>query len=253
MRVVVVTGAARGIGARIAEEFRDRGDSVIGLDISPPPNPLDNVSYIDIDLTESAVVADVFSSLGPVDVLVNNAGIQRVGLVGRQPVDEYLQVISANLNSAYFTSREVLATMPDGGSIIFISSVVASLALPGRAAYSAAKAGLLGLTRVMAVELAPRRIRVNAICPGFIHTALTQQGIDDGSVNIDWLVERVPLGRLGEIEEIARVAVFLAGDSASYITGQALIVDGGWSVQGISHAPDWLSWESPTTGPSDGR
>jgi NAD(P)-dependent dehydrogenase (short-subunit alcohol dehydrogenase family) len=181
-----------------------------------------------------------------VDVLVNNAGIQRVGLTGQQPVDEWLEVIATNLTGSYLCAREVLTRMPDGGAIVFISSVVASLALPGRGAYSAAKAGILGLTRVMGMELAPRRIRVNAICPGFIRTALTQQGIDDGSVVLDWLVERIPFDRLGEPAEIAEAAKFLASDAASYITGQALVVDGGWTAQGINHTPDWLSWKTET-------
>ena len=253
MRSVVITGAARGIGAKMAEAFRDNGDRVISVDIADPKDPLSDISYLTVDITDPAAVASLFASIGPVDVLVNNAGIQRVGLVGRQPVDEWLHVIATNLNGSYFCAREALKQMPAGGAIVFISSVVASLALPGRAAYSAAKAGLLGLTRVMGVELAPRRIRVNAICPGFIRTPLVQQGVDDGSVELDWLVERIPFERLGEAEEIAKAAMFLAGDAASFITGQALVVDGGWSAQGINHVPDWLSWKSlAATEPANG-
>jgi NAD(P)-dependent dehydrogenase (short-subunit alcohol dehydrogenase family) len=244
MRSVVITGAARGIGEKMAETFRDGGDRVIVLDIAQPKTPLREVEYLKVDITDPNTVATAFASISPVDVLINSAGIQRVGLTGQQPVDEWLDVISTNLSGSYICAREALARMPDGGTIVFISSVVATLALPGRGAYSAAKAGLLGLTRAMAVELAPRRIRVNAICPGFIRTALTQQGIDDGSVVLEWLEERIPLSRLGQPEEVARTAEFLASDAASYITGQALVVDGGWTAQGINHAPDWLTWKA---------
>jgi NAD(P)-dependent dehydrogenase (short-subunit alcohol dehydrogenase family) len=137
--------------------------------------------------------------------------------------------------------------MSRGSAIVSIASVAALLALPGRGAYCAAKAALLSLTRVMAVELADRGIRANAVCPGFTRTALIQQGLDDGSLSTDWMLERVPFGRLAEVDEIVQAVRFLASDSASFITGQSLVVDGGWSVQGISSAPSWLQGR-PTEG-----
>jgi NAD(P)-dependent dehydrogenase (short-subunit alcohol dehydrogenase family) len=100
---------------------------------------------------------------------------------------------------------------------------------------------MLGLTREMAVELAPAGIRVNAVAPGFTRTGLVEQAIKDGSLNEQWMLERVPMGRLAQPDEIARVVRFLASDDASYITGQCLIVDGGWTVQGIGAAPDWIA------------
>ncbi|MFL5913201.1 MAG: SDR family NAD(P)-dependent oxidoreductase [Gaiellaceae bacterium] len=245
-RVVVVTGAARGIGASIAEAFQGGGDQVVGFDLVAPESPLPGVEYVRADVSDPEQVASAFSALERVDVLVNNAGIQRVGLVGQQPVEEWLAVIGTNLNGAYFCSREAVGRMPDGGSIVSVASAVAIVALPGRGAYAASKAGLLGLTRVMGVELAGRGIRVNAICPGFVRAPLVQQGIDDGSVNLDWLMERVPLSRLCEPAEVAKAARFLSSEEASFITGQAIVVDGGWTVQGINHAPEWLAWALPT-------
>jgi NAD(P)-dependent dehydrogenase (short-subunit alcohol dehydrogenase family) len=239
-RTVVVTGAARGIGAAIAAAFAGEGDSVVALDVGEPAEPIDGVRHVRTDVSDPKSVASAFEELERVDVLVNNAGIQRVGLVGSQPVEEWLAVIGTNLNGAYFCSAEAVRRMPSGGAIVSIASTAAFVALPGRGAYSAAKAGLLGLTRTLGVELAARGIRANAVCPGFTRTAFVQQGIDDGSLDLDWMMQRVPMGRMAEAPEIAEAVLFMASDRSRYTTGQALVVDGGWTVQGISEAPQWL-------------
>ena len=132
-----------------------------------------------------------------------------------------------------------------GGAIVSIASTAAFVGLPGRGAYCAAKAGILGLTRALATEVATARIRVNAVAPGFTRTRFIEQGLADGSLQEDWMVNRVPMHRLARTEEIAEAVRFLAGDEASYMTGQAMVVDGGWTVQGIPDAPDWLQ-----TGPA---
>lgn len=127
--------------------------------------------------------------------------------------------------------------MGAGGSIVSISSTVGPcVGLPGRGAYSAAKAGLLGLTRTWGVELAPRGIRANAVCPGWTRSPLLQGAIDAGTVSLERMLRRIPAGRLGEVEDIAPAVHFLASDAATYITGQAIVLDGGWSIQGIDAA-----------------
>jgi NAD(P)-dependent dehydrogenase (short-subunit alcohol dehydrogenase family) len=240
-RVVVVTGAANGIGAAVAASFASAGDEVVGFDLAEPEQPHAGVRYERVNVSDPDAVAAGFAGLARVDVLVNNAGIQRVGLVGRQPLQEWQAVIATNLNGPYYCGAEAVRRMPEGGAIVSIASTAAFVGMPGRAAYSTAKAGILGMTRVMAVELAPRRVKVNAVCPGFTRTAFVQQGIDDGSLDLDWMMQRVPYRRMAEPEEIADAVAFLAGERASYVTGQALVVDGGWTVQGINEAPDWLA------------
>ena len=236
-RVVVVTGGGRGIGEEICRWFLRNGDEVIVLDVSAPAAGLPGVRYEEVDISHAAAVRQVFTRVPRVDVLINNAGIQRVGLVGEQPIQSWLEVIGVNLNGAYFCCDQAVKRMGDGGSIVFIASVAGMIGLPGRAAYSAAKAGLISLTRVLSVELAPRRIRVNAVSPGFTRTALVQQGLDDGSLELGRMVARVPLARLAEAGEIAEAVGFLSDERSSYITGQSLVVDGGWSVQGL-HSPE---------------
>lgn len=246
-KIVVVTGAARGIGDAIVQAFLEDGASVVVLDLLSPPAPRPDVRYLQADVSDPQSVEGAFHDIaereGHVDVLVNNAGIQRVGLVGRLPYEDWAAVIGTNLSGAFLCSSAAVPLMPRqrGSSIVHIASTAAQVGLPGRGPYSAAKAGLLALTRVMAVELATAGIRVNAVGPGFTRTGLVDQAIRDGSLNEGWMLERVPMGRLAEPREIAQVVRFLASDEASYLTGQCVFVDGGWTAQGIGEAPTWLT------------
>jgi NAD(P)-dependent dehydrogenase (short-subunit alcohol dehydrogenase family) len=240
-RTVVVTGGAQGIGEKIATTFAADGCATVVLDLKAPEQPAAGIRYVEADISDPQSVATAFADLERVDVLVNNAGIARSGLVGRQPVEDFVSVIQTNLIGAFLCASQAVPKMPEGGSVISIASTAALLGLPGRGAYSAAKAGLLGLTRVWGVELAPRGIRANAVCPGWIRTPLAEQALADGSLQLDWMMRRVPAKRLAETEEIANVVRFLAGEEASFITGQAIVADGGWTVQGIDESPDWLS------------
>jgi NAD(P)-dependent dehydrogenase (short-subunit alcohol dehydrogenase family) len=241
-RVVVVTGAARGIGDAIVGAFREAGDDVVSLDLVECEEPRDGCRYVRCDITDPESVGAAFEPLDRVDVLVNNAGIQRLGLIGELEYEHWQAVVGTHLNGSFICNSQAVPRMraQGSGAIVHVASTAAFLGLPGRGPYSAAKAGLGALTRVMAVELAPLGIRVNAVAPGFTRTQLVQQAIDDGSLQEDWMLARVPMGRLARPEEIARVVRFLASDEASYITGQVVVADGGWTIQGIGEAPTWL-------------
>jgi NAD(P)-dependent dehydrogenase (short-subunit alcohol dehydrogenase family) len=252
-RVAVVTGAARGIGEAIAERLIADGAKVFSLDKTAAAEPRAGVVYLEADVADPASVASAFKAVdaqaGQIDILVSNAGIQRVGLVGKLSFADWSAVVATHLNGFFLCASEAVPRMAargEGGAIVSIASTAAFVGLPGRGAYCAAKAGILGLTRALALEVASAGIRVNAVAPGFTRTKLIDQGLADGSLEEDWMVARVPMKRLAATREIADVVRYLAGDEASYVTGQTIIADGGWTVQGIPHAPSWL--QTPAEG-----
>jgi 3-oxoacyl-[acyl-carrier protein] reductase len=246
-RSVVVTGGARGIGDAIIGAFREIGDEVVSLDVIEPEEARDGVRYLEADVSDWDAVAGRLAGLERIDVLVNNAGIQRLGLTGELGPDDWRRVLDVHLTGAFVCTSAAVPKMASGGAIVSIASAAAFVGLPGRGAYSAAKAALVGWTRVLAVELAPRGIRANAVAPGFTRTGLVDQALRDGSLQEAWMLARVPLGRLADPAEIARVVRFLASDDASYVTGHTLAADGGWTAQGIGSAPGWLAPEPPST------
>jgi NAD(P)-dependent dehydrogenase (short-subunit alcohol dehydrogenase family) len=241
-RVVVVTGGARGIGDAIVAAFLEEGAEAVSLDLAECAEPRPGCRYLGCDITDPASVHDAFQQVERVDVLVNNAGIQRVGLIGELSYEHWQAVVATHLTGAFLCYSEAVPRMRalGSGAIVHVASTAAFVGLPGRGPYSAAKAGLAALTRVMAVELAQAGIRVNAVAPGFTRTPLVQQALDDGSLREDWMLERVPIGRLAEPAEIALAVRFLGSEDASYVTGHVLVADGGWTVQGIGAAPGWL-------------
>jgi NAD(P)-dependent dehydrogenase (short-subunit alcohol dehydrogenase family) len=246
-RVAVVTGAARGIGDAIATRLVARGARVVSFDVGSPAAPREGIRDVTADVSDPQSVAAAFASLdaeeGHVDVLVNNAGIQRVGLAGKLPYEDWQAVIGVHLTGMFLCCSEAIPRMTErgrGGAIVSIASVAGFVGLPGRGPYSAAKAGIMGLTRVLATEGAAANIRVNAVAPGYTRTELLQQALDDGSQEEGWMLRSVPLGRLADPDEIARAVCYLASDDASYVTGQTLLVDGGWTIQGTASTPDWL-------------
>jgi NAD(P)-dependent dehydrogenase (short-subunit alcohol dehydrogenase family) len=246
-RSAVVTGAARGIGDAIAERLLADGANVFSLDKVAAAEPRAGVVYLEADVTDPSSVADAFNAIDAradgIDILVNNAGIQRVGLVGKISFADFAAVVSTHLNGFFLCASEVVPRMAargKGGAIVSIASTAAFVGLPGRGAYCAAKAGILGLTRALALEVSSVGIRVNAVAPGFTRTKLIDQGLADGSLQEDWMVARVPMKRLAATREIANVVRYLASEEASYVTGQTIVADGGWIVQGIPHAPAWL-------------
>lgn len=216
-------------------------------DLNDPQAPIEGARYVSCDVSDRASVEAAFASIhdteGRVDVLVNNAGIQRVALTDVLDPAIWDQVLGVHLSGTFHCSALALRMMKRqrSGSIISIASVAGMIALPGRGPYSAAKAGIMSLTRVMAVEVAELGIRVNAVAPGSTRTALVEQGLRDGSISLEGLHKEIPMGRLAVPDEIAKVVVFLASDDAGYITGQTIVVDGGWSILGIHERPEWLT------------
>ena len=223
----------------------------MSIDLGEAEEVRERTRYLEADVTNLAAVeaafADIDAHEGRVDVLVNNAGIQRVNLTDRFDPETWRLVIDVHLFGMFHCSREALRRMlpARSGAIVSISSAAAFVTIPGRGPYSAAKGGIVSITRTMAAEYAETGIRVNAVAPGSTRTKLIEQGIKDGSIDLQALLSEIPMRRQAAPEEIASVVRFLAGPDASYITGQTIVVDGGWTVQGVRDRPDWLD---PTLG-----
>jgi len=246
-KVIVVTGGARGIGEAIVRRAVTDGARAVVADPDDPESPLERTRYVRCDVSDRASVEAFFASIadheGGVDILVNNAGIQRVGFTETFDPVVWEQVIQTHLMGTFHCSALAIRSMRQrgAGSIIQIASVAGLIALPGRGPYSAAKAAMMSLTRVMAVEVAALGIRVNAVAPGSTRTALVEQGLRDGSLRLESILSEIPLGRLATPDEIAGTVLFLASPDAAYITGQTIVVDGGWSILGIHDRPEWLT------------
>jgi len=239
-KVAIVTGGSRGIGRAIAEALAGAGARVAvvarnGERASAVASELPGGGHAGFacDVAEPAAVVStleaVESALGPVDVLVNNAGITRDNLLLRMKDEEFDEVIAANLKGAFNFTRAVSRGMMKrrDGSILNITSVVGILGNAGQANYAASKAGLIGLTKSVARELASRGVRCNAIAPGFITTDMTGEL---GDQQVEELKGRIPLGGFGAPADVASAARFLVGPGARYITGQVLAVDGGMAM-----------------------
>ncbi len=248
-RVAIVTGGARGIGDAILRALAAAGHRCWAIDLGEPEEPLPGARYLRADVTDRAAMAEAIATVageeGRIDVLVNNAGIQRVGLTERFDPEVWRQVIDVHLFGMFHATALVLPHMKKqrSGAIVSVASATAFVGSPGRGPYTAAKGAIVAWTRSLAVETAESGVRVNAIAPGYVLTKLVQQGIDDGSIPLADVVTEIPMRRFGTTGEIAGVVAFLASDTASYITGQTLVVDGGWTVQGLRDRPDWLRAE----------
>lgn len=235
--VVLVTGASRGIGRAIATRLAKDGHFVIGtatseagvVDIAEYLGELDGIARL-LDVTNNESIDSLFEEIdsvyGGLQVLVNNAGITQDGLLMRMSDDAWANVIDTNLSSAYRMSKRAIRAMMKAkfGRIINISSVVGQMGNAGQTNYAATKAGLEGFTRALAREISSRGITVNCVAPGLIETDMTEK-LDERLLNS--MLDAVPMGRLGQPEEIAAAVSFLAGDDASYITGSVLAVNGG--------------------------
>lgn len=238
-RVVLVTGGSRGIGRAIVEVFAAAGDTVVFFHVRegsgdatlsactdlPGATHARQVDVSDFDAVGAAVTA-VAQEFGRLDVLVNNAGITRDNLLLRLDESAWDTVVDTNLKGAFAAIKAATRPMMKarGGRIINISSVVGQMGNAGQSNYAASKAGLLGLTKSVARELASRNVTCNAVCPGFIATDMTGE-LDDSQK--DALAQGIPLNRLGSAADVAGAVLYLASDAAAYVTGQCLNVDGG--------------------------
>ncbi|OHE83582.1 MAG: 3-oxoacyl-ACP reductase [Lysobacterales bacterium RIFOXYD1_FULL_69_11] len=235
--VALVTGASRGIGAAIADELAAQGATVVGTATSEAGakaigerlagqgghgRVLDVVDPASIE----ALIDGIASDIGPVSILVNNAGITRDNLLMRMKDEDWQAILDTNLTSVYRTSKAVMRAMMKArrGRIINIASVIGVTGNAGQANYAAAKAGIIGFSKSMAREIGSRGITVNVVAPGFIDTDMTRSLPEDAKKG---MLDQIALGRLGEPADIARAVAFLAGPSAAYITGETLHVNGG--------------------------
>jgi NAD(P)-dependent dehydrogenase (short-subunit alcohol dehydrogenase family) len=216
-----VTGGASGIGLAIAQRFESEGATVTVLDKASETNPC--------DITDGGAVEAALRPIDRIDVLVNSAGIAVRRTVEREDAETWDRIQAVNVRGAFLASRHAIPKMPAGAAILHIASVVGITGFRERAAYTASKGAIVALTRNMALDFAPRGIRVNCICPGFVATPLIAPILADPA-RAEALANLHPLGRIGLPEDIANMAVFLASSEASWITGQAFAVDGGLSA-----------------------
>ena len=227
-RVVLVTGGSKGIGRAIAEAFRDAGYRVAATYRSG--GVPEGVLGVPCDITDQGQVdqafAQVEAELGPVEVLIANAGVTKDTLLMRMTDDDWQSVIDTNLTGTFRVVRRASRPMMRGrfGRIILISSVVGLLGSPGQINYSSSKAALVGMARSLTREIGSRNVTTNVIAPGFIETDMTAVLPDE---TIADYTKRIPAGRLGSVDDVAQAALFLAGDHAGYISGAVIPVDGG--------------------------
>ncbi|MFG2194487.1 SDR family NAD(P)-dependent oxidoreductase [Streptomyces sp. NPDC048639] len=253
-RVVVITGAARGQGEQEARLFAAEGARVLLGDVLDDRGEAlakelgeDTARYVHLDVSReddwSAAVTVAKQAFGKIDGLVNNAGILRFNELVSTPLEEFQQVVQVNQVGAFLGMRTVVPELEaaGGGTVVNTASYTALTGMALLTSYAATKAAIVGMTRVAAMELAGRGVRVNAVCPGAIDTPMTNPAQLDPDVDpaeVAQAVEEVyrklvPMGRIGRPEEVARLALFLSCDDSSYITGQPFVIDGGW-LAGVS-------------------
>lgn len=247
-KVAIVTGAARGIGEAIALKFAEAGANIAFTYVSD--SSAEKAAALEQKLTALGVkakayktnagefaqcetfVADVLKEFGTIDICVNNAGISKDNLLLRMTPEQWQDVLNINLNSVFYMTKLVIRPMmkAKSGSIINMSSVIGEMGNAGQSSYAASKAGILGFTKSVAKELGSRNIRCNAIAPGFVETDMTHYlNEGDGTAAAGYLAD-IPLGRFAKPEDVANVALFLASDLGSYVTGQTISACGGLNI-----------------------
>jgi 3-oxoacyl-[acyl-carrier protein] reductase len=230
-KTALVTGGSRGIGRAIALELARAGAKVVvgyrsGADDAEEVAREAGGRAVQADVSDPEQARRLVEEAGDLDVLVNNAGLTRDGLIARMPDEDWRVVIETNLSGAFYTSRAVARTMMRrrAGAIVNVSSIVGLHGNPGQTNYSASKAGIIGLTKALARELGPRGVRANVVAPGYVTTALTDVLPEAARAA---MLANTPLGRLGDPDDVAGAVRFLCSDAAAFITGEVLLVDGG--------------------------
>jgi NAD(P)-dependent dehydrogenase (short-subunit alcohol dehydrogenase family) len=247
--VALITGSGSGIGKGIALAFARQGADIAlnDIDLASAEKVAKMIedlgrSFLVLkgDISQSsqvsAIVSHIMDEWGKIDILVNNAGIfNEMVPTHERSEEEWSRVVDIHLKGAFLCSKYAGRAMIEkraGGNVINVASITGLAGFPNRSAYGPAKSGIINLTKTMAVEWAPYGIRVNAIAPGYILTEGAEKMFLSGEVKEEPLKKRIPLGRLGTVEEVARVALFLASEESSYITGETITVDGGWMAYG---------------------
>lgn len=257
-KVCVVTGGGRGIGAAIAEAFVARGGRVAILEANAElgreaearlSQDGADVRFYMTDVANETSVMNAATSLandfGSIQILVNNAGISRLGPSMSFAAHDFQESLDVMVTGVFLCSREFGRLMRDsgGGSIVNISSINGLVAFPMRLAYSAAKAAVISMTKVLAVEWASYGIRVNAVAPGMTETEMLKDAISQGLIDVDAYMAHIPLGRFAQPEDIADAVLYLASEQSRYVTGQVIAPDGGWT------AFSWISWSGNPEAP----
>lgn len=251
-KTVFITGSAQGIGFEIAKSFAEAGANVVISDISQEKldnavmKMTENVAAIVCDVTREEQIQQAinftFEKFGSIDILINNAGLQHVAFIEDFPTEKFEQMIKIMLTAPFITMKYAIPYMKENhfGRIINIASINGLIGFAGKAAYNSAKHGVIGLTKVAALETAPYNITVNAICPGYVDTELVRGQFEDLAKTRNIAVEQVldevlyplvPQKRLIDVNEIASLALFLASNAAKGMTGQAVVLDGGYTAQ----------------------
>lgn len=241
-KLAIVTGGGSGLGLAIAKAFTENNIKtiIVGRDeekLKTAKAELgENGFYKVCDLSDlstiPALIENIITEFGEIDILVNNAGINQKKLFEEVTDEEFQRILTTNVTAVFSISREVVKDMlkRKSGCIINISSMAAQYGLPKVIAYSASKTAIDGMTRAMAVELSPNGIRVNAIAPGFIYSAMTEKALNSDPERKAKVFNRTPMGHMGQPEDIGAAALYLASDGAKYVTGVVLPVDGGNSI-----------------------
>jgi 3-oxoacyl-[acyl-carrier protein] reductase len=236
-KTALITGGTSGIGLAIAECFAEQGAQVTVFGTNPEKGanalasieqkaPGSNARFLPVNVSDFQKVEEAIASLGKLDILVNCAGITRDGLLMKMTEEDWDTVLDVNAKSCFNTCKAVIRQMlkARSGKILNIASVIGLVGNPGQVNYAASKGAIIAMTKALALEVAPRNIQVNCIAPGFIRTAMTDALTEEQR---EAILKRIPLGRMGHPEEVAKAALFLVSSLADYITGQVITVDGG--------------------------